>query len=295
MASKKKINRDQLIEEIMDENPTLSADEVAAMADAQIAGEEEVKESEAQPVQAPVSEAKYTEADMLAMAKILMEKAGHAPEKKSKEPVEDKRVDHLINMLEKQEGFHIKPFNHVPDDPDDRLDEPVTFFANTQRLAIYGSEKFGRTISPPFDVPIIFTNPIRQILSGPTKGTDKWLVYSYFTTYSKKQRDFLLNHEELGGRVHLKPADALATDPFFANMRANVYRDIISLSAGDVITRSKSMGLQIIDNIEVMRDTLANAIVKQRMEAEHGSQKAAIERLSDIQGMTDAKRMANAR
>ena len=278
MAKQKKTTKDLLTEEIMEENPDMTLEEAEEMADKQL--EEEAAKDSFKVKAVEEAPKMYTEAEMVLLAKKLVENL--TPGKAKPEPTEqDPRVDHLINMLEKQEGFHVKPVKAIPDDPDDLLEEPVTFFAINQSMTIWGSTKYGKTTEPPFGVPIRFSNAVRRKLQGKMRGQDSWQVVSYFTTHSKAQRDFLLAHEQYGNLIHSKPKDALNTDPLLADVKSNVMSEVFNMSAGQVIDRCRNMKITISDNIQITRGLLVDAMVKDRTEEQASQQRKNAERLAD--------------
>jgi hypothetical protein len=182
----------------------------------------------------------------------------------------EKLVDKIQGNKTDTNGF-VFEHNYVSEheiDPEDVLpkDEWVTFVTHTVGHVIVDDLRNGKPVRVPFGKISFEYESTKQVKNG--KETDLYNLSKY-TCKSKKELNWLKSHSKYGSLFFDNIKGARSIDGVKAIKLASVMRGLQSMGQHDVVNQARAYGLNIGDDVNLLRGQIAQMIVDKQIRAEN--------------------------
>lgn len=176
-----------------------------------LGGDGQKQESKTPPVVTPKEEPKHDDDedddDSVTISKSLFErlvnKIGDASNASSAEISNKELIQSIKEMtatMSRTSGVRIigaTPIDAKDIDPDDVLTFPAVFFAHSIKYSIYDDIRGGRVVTPPYGGAFRFKK-IERSVDASNARRPSYVSVSACLVYSKKEREWLVNHSHFG-------------------------------------------------------------------------------------------------
>jgi len=151
-------------------------------------------------------------------------------------------------------------------DPEDVLDEGVTFFSHQVAYVIADDKRNGHNVRTPFGKAIKFVyQSTRQVKTG---NETKLHNLSTYTSFSKKEVQWIRDHKFFGTIFFSSHSKALTTDAVKASRLAKIIVTLQRYDVHKVIKMAKGLGIEPSEDINGLRIAIANMQADNEMKAE---------------------------
>ena len=154
-------------------------------------------------------------------------------------------------------------------DPEDVLDEGVTFFSHQVFYVIADDKRNGHNVRTPFGKPIIFMyQSTRQVKHG---NETKLHNVSAYTSYSKKEVEWIREHKFFGTIFFSTHTKAMSVDAIKASRLAKIIITLQRYEVHKVVKMARDLGIEPSQDIQGLRIAIANMQAEREMKAEEQS------------------------
>ncbi len=159
-------------------------------------------------------------------------------------------------------------------DPNDRLEEGVTFFSHQVAYIIADDKRDGHNVRTPFGTAIKF---VYQSTKAVKHGNETRLHnLSAYTSFSKMEVEWIMKHKFYGTIFFSNHASALGTDAVKAGKLARIIIVLQRYDVNKIVRIAQGLGIPPNEDISVLRTVVANKMAEDEMEAEKQSNQVRV-------------------
>lgn len=159
-------------------------------------------------------------------------------------------------------------------DPDDMMEEGRTFFSHQVYYVIADDKRSGHNVRTPFGKAIEFIyQSTKQVKTG---NETRLHNISTYTTHSKKEEAWILEHKFYGAIFFSSHTEALSVDARKATKLAKIIIVLQRYEVHKIIKMAKDNGIPPSENIPALRISLANFLAEKEIRAEEESNRVRV-------------------